>query len=202
MEGVKRVASVSSTKNRQMAIAQARTLFVTEGLSGFSMRKVAKSLEMSLGHLQHYFPTRDDLLIAMLEHTAATYITTYEEISHSPASSPQSRLESVLRYLLEDIDAPEIRVFFFEVWPVTIRNATVAAIMQEVYQKNLAGLTAFVRDVRTDLPEIEVEHLTRHVLCLLDGLQLYQSAVRCQGVEVEAIKERAFDAAIRMIVSH
>jgi len=62
--------------SRTRILATARDTLATRGLEGFVMREIAKRAVMQLGNLQYYFPTRGDLLEAVIrtefEHNLAT----------------------------------------------------------------------------------------------------------------------------------
>ena len=48
-------------------MALARSVLVEEGLDRFVLRHIAARAGMTVGNLQYYFPTRDDLLAAVVE---------------------------------------------------------------------------------------------------------------------------------------
>ena len=53
--------------SRARILATAREILADSGLERFAMREIAKRADMGLGNLQYYFPTRDDLLEAVIE---------------------------------------------------------------------------------------------------------------------------------------
>ena len=57
----------------QKILEAARHLFIYEGYSAFSMRKIAKEAHISLSNLQHYFASKDDLFRAIMEHELIRY---------------------------------------------------------------------------------------------------------------------------------
>ena len=52
---------------RQAILAAARDLFVTEGFSNVSMRKIAERIEYSPAAIYSYFPSKDDIFFALAE---------------------------------------------------------------------------------------------------------------------------------------
>ena len=55
----------TSSKVSQI-LNSAESILRDHGDHGMTMRKVAQGAGISLGHLQHYFPTKNDLLIAII----------------------------------------------------------------------------------------------------------------------------------------
>ncbi|MBN7797587.1 TetR/AcrR family transcriptional regulator [Parahaliea mediterranea] len=57
--------SEKGRQRRARVLAEAKRILLEEGMDGLALRKVAKQIDIKLGHLQYYFPTRDDLLEAI-----------------------------------------------------------------------------------------------------------------------------------------
>lgn len=60
----------SREQQREMAIAAAELLLIREGLSGFSMRKVAQAIGYTVGQLYLLFRNQDELFVVLNERTA------------------------------------------------------------------------------------------------------------------------------------
>ncbi len=59
------------------------------GNAGFALRRVASDVGIHLATLQHYFPTREDLLRAASETVATRYLTLYESVVDDDDLSPE-----------------------------------------------------------------------------------------------------------------
>lgn len=57
--------SEKGRQRRARVLAEAKRILLEEGMDSLALRKVAKQIDIKLGHLQYYFPTRDDLLEAI-----------------------------------------------------------------------------------------------------------------------------------------
>jgi len=60
--------SKKGQKQRWAIMAIAKHVIVTEGMESLILRQIAAKADMELGNLQYYFPTRDDLLEAIVRH--------------------------------------------------------------------------------------------------------------------------------------
>jgi AcrR family transcriptional regulator len=68
--------SNTTTKGYERSVAildAARAILATEGYAGLSMRCVAQRVGVSLSNVQHYYPSRDALIEALLEQTFTDY---------------------------------------------------------------------------------------------------------------------------------
>lgn len=63
----KRGPYAKTAARRRHIIDAAREVFAARGYHGSSLREVSARAEMSLSNLTHHFPTKEDLLVAVLE---------------------------------------------------------------------------------------------------------------------------------------
>ncbi|WP_285320858.1 TetR/AcrR family transcriptional regulator [Pseudarthrobacter sp. lyk4-40-TYG-27] len=168
-----REPGVQENGRKEAIVQAARSLFVSEGYSAFSMRSVAKSQGISLGHLQHFFHTKTDLLWAILEYTTETYVRAYESFIRSLPDSPEERFRGVVQYLLDDVRNAEVTAFFVEWWPVTLRDASARELLRRLYKRNMDDFSRFIGDARPDLAPWKVQSLALQVMALIDGILIY-----------------------------
>lgn len=87
-------------------------LVAERGLEAVSVRTVASAAGVSIGAVQHYFPTKDAMLLAAHEHANAE-VSARAEAAAADAASPREALRAILLSLLPGDDASRriIRVF-------------------------------------------------------------------------------------------
>ncbi|WP_025596538.1 TetR/AcrR family transcriptional regulator [Burkholderia sp. WSM2230] len=122
-------------------------VFASEGNAGFTQRRVAAEAQIRLGTLQHYFGSRDALLLATIEEVARRYLEQYRLLSHDPALSPGARLEAVLDDVFDALtDANNVvSPFAFECWCLAEHQPAVRDLMTRVskdFQALFSGLVA------------------------------------------------------------
>lgn len=61
-----------TARRRQEIIAAATSVFATQGYHGGSLRDISRRLDLSLSSVVHHFPSKDELLIAVLENAVHT----------------------------------------------------------------------------------------------------------------------------------
>src|SRR4029079_16348528 len=112
-------------------VKAAKQVFLRETDSGFSLRNVAKEAGLSLGAVQHFYPTRDKLMAAMLEFVVNEYEAAYERVFTGLPFNGEARLMGIVEYLALDITRAETRQFFFALWAFVCRNKSVASLLEE-----------------------------------------------------------------------
>ncbi|MDR3417812.1 MAG: WHG domain-containing protein [Nevskia sp.] len=84
----------SREQQRQMALDAADALIAAEGLTGFSMRKVAQAIGYTVGNLYLLFDNQDDLLAEVSLRTADA-MHEYLVTAASKARTPLGRLQAI-----------------------------------------------------------------------------------------------------------
>jgi AcrR family transcriptional regulator len=177
-------------ETRRALLATSREQFVQHGYAAFSLRSVAKAAGVSLGHLQHFFPTKNALVTAMLSDASADYLRTYDTYTRSLDLQPWSRLEAVLRYLLDDARNPETVRFFVELWAVTNHDDDAHDVLRTHYLRNRQSFWPLVREVRPDLTDETAEALALQIIAMVDGLIVFAHSERPSPAAFDTVARR------------
>jgi AcrR family transcriptional regulator len=154
-------------------VKAAKRVFLRATDSGFSMRNVAKEAEMSMGAVQHFFPTRDELMAAMLEYVVNEYEAAYERVFSELPFNGEARLLGVIDYLALDLTRPQTRQFFFALWALSCHSPFAAALVEKMYSHHRRNLAAFVGAARPALSEEKCLEAAVQIAALIDGLMLF-----------------------------
>jgi AcrR family transcriptional regulator len=154
-------------------VKAAKRVFLRATDSGFSMRNVAKEAEMSMGAVQHFFPTRDELMAAMLEYVVNEYEAAYERVFSELPFNGEARLLGVIDYLALDITRPQTRQFFFALWALSCHSSFAAELVEKMYSHHRRNLAAFVGAARPALSEAQCLEAAVQIAALIDGLMLF-----------------------------
>ncbi|MDE1180039.1 MAG: TetR/AcrR family transcriptional regulator [Paraburkholderia sp.] len=141
-------------------------VFASEGNVGFTQRRVAAEAQIRLGTLQHYFGSRDTLLIATIEEVARRYLEQYRSISSDASLSASARLEAVLDDVFDALTDSDnvVSPFAFECWCLAEHQPAVRDLMVEVSKEFQALFSGLVAQINDTLPVEE---------CRLRGALLY-----------------------------
>jgi AcrR family transcriptional regulator len=148
-------------------------LFIREGGAAFTARGVAKEAGGSLGAVQHFYPTKDLLLAAMLEQVLAGYADNYEKVSAQLPFNGEARLLAAIEFLVADAWKPDTRRFFFNLYALSCNNAFAARRMNEVFAHHRRRIAGYIGAARPHLSEQECFDLALQIAALLEGLLIY-----------------------------
>lgn len=120
---------MNATSRRQQLVDAAFRQIAERGFEGLRTRDVANEVGVNIATLHYYFPTKEALIGAVLQHAMDRFRTTLE-----PHGSPDSQLRNYLRATRKLLrDEPELGVVMSELALRSVRDAGTRKIMEEVY---------------------------------------------------------------------
>lgn len=156
---------------RAEILDQAISLFGEAGYRGSSLRELAGRCGLSHTGLLHYFPAKESLLLAVLEHR--------DEVDNARLPGAGTAL-AVLRGLVELAALNATRPGIVELFAVLSAEATAAdhpahAYFVQRYRTTVRTVQRAYEQLRADgslRPEVEPGAAARQLVALMDGLQI------------------------------
>jgi AcrR family transcriptional regulator len=160
-------------QRRAQIIDAVLELFAQQGDRGFSLQEIADRVGLSLPGLLHYFGSREELLLAVLERRDTLET---EDLTAGDGAEVQSPGEAVVRTVRHNMTQPGlVKLFVALSAAATEPQHHAHAFFAERY-RNLAetiktGLESGQGSgaTRTD---VDAEHMARLLLAISDGLQI------------------------------
>jgi AcrR family transcriptional regulator len=157
---------------RRDILDQATALFGEAGYRGTSLREIAARCDLSHPGLLHHFPTKESLLLAVLEHR--------DEVDQERVSAGGPRGAAALLRLVELVALNATRRGIVELFTVLSAEATAADhpahhYFVERYRTLVAELTTAYAQARASgnlRPGVDPEPAARELVALMDGLQI------------------------------
>lgn len=125
-----RVSDEHLAARRQQILDAARVCFTRNGFHATSMHDVIAEAGLSVGAVYRYFKSKDDLVIAI-----ASQIV--DDVASGIRATPALPLEQAIDRVLDDFEprlGPDgVFRLAMQVWAESLRNPTLAALVQQVY---------------------------------------------------------------------
>lgn len=152
---------------RGRILETARRMLIADGYDGVVMRNVAAAADMTLGNLQHYFPTREALLAAVVSAEAESDLADIRRLRER-ADDPQTLLRTTVQTLIrkwrgESGKVTSLLGFLAQHLPV-FRD-----MYRDVYEAFYRELALTIAALDGDVGEREALRRARLVTALLDG---------------------------------
>lgn len=161
----------------------AEEVLVTKGNANAAMRDFAAAAGVRIGHLQHYFPTRSDLIRAVLERALERSLRRLEETAGfdlgSDASGTLSRDDSgrlLTALLLEHSELADVRMHL-EIWALAASDDQAAGALRSFYHQYAAHVQGVVRRGRPELSEPSLRGVVAAIVSLFEGATVTRSDI-------------------------
>ncbi len=131
------------TTQRQHILSTALSLMATQGVDGTSMRNLAAATGLNVASLYHYFPSKRDLLVAVLEERGFVDdpAASQPSLSRDPAAGLGDLLNDILQSMLEVEEF--IRLMMGEVMR---GDDTAYAVGNDLFAATQASLEVWLRE--------------------------------------------------------
>ncbi|WP_240506878.1 TetR/AcrR family transcriptional regulator [Thermoactinospora rubra] len=183
---------------RHALLDVAERILIDQGNARLSMRAVAAAAGVQLGHLQYYFPTRADLIHAVLTRALQRSLERLARVTHAPADAPLEGdpTKLVMALLTEHADQRLTRLFT-EIWALAARDDAIAAVTRAFYRDYIDHVASIIH--RT-VPG-QSEHLYRAraetLVMLIEGAALFRAGIT--GVRSEATDTHLAKTALHLL---
>jgi AcrR family transcriptional regulator len=168
-----RAGAVSSEDSgpspRARLIATARRLFCQEGVRAVGIDRVLAESGVAKMTLYHYFPSKDQLIVACLEEHEREFLQLWETEAGAPGTAAGDKLRNLLRFVARRTSDPTYQGCFFlntaHAFPEHDHPARVTSV---THKKSVAALIfQLCKDAKAKRPEL----LSRHLVLLMNGAQ-------------------------------
>jgi AcrR family transcriptional regulator len=172
----------------QRLLDAAREVLIRDGSAAFSMRNVAQEAQLRLATVQYYFPTRDDLVRAMMRDTESRYRVAYQKSLAGVAANPLERFKAILRFNLKDVADPATRRWIIQMWALlNTLDAQSGTLLDEFYDMDISGLGMYIADLCPDTPAAEIRRRATLLAAMLEGLVVVRGAHSPRPAELKRL---------------
>ncbi|MFE7316037.1 TetR/AcrR family transcriptional regulator [Streptomyces sp. NPDC057555] len=193
---------------RTSLLDAAEAVLVAKGNAEASLRAIAGEAGVRVGHLQHYFPTRAELVKAVLERalerslerlaeTTGLRVRQEDPPAVDGAEGGRADAAEVVAVVLAEQEDPRLVRLYVEVWALAARDDDIAAVVQEFYRKYVAHVEAFVRQGRPEWTAEVCRARAETFVALVEGAALMRSGIA--GSRTSAMDEQLVRQAVGLL---
>ncbi|MBG0831830.1 TetR/AcrR family transcriptional regulator [Planomonospora sp. ID67723] len=172
-------STAKGDNRRQNLLDVTEHILVTRGNAELSLRAVATAAGVRLGHLQHYFPTRGELIHAVLNRVLERSLRQVADLmgpqdaigvrSHEPVQ--------LIQVLLTQQQDDRLVRLFTEVWALAAHDASAAGAVRAFYRDYVGHVAAFVQQRDPVLTPQVCQARAETFVMLIEGAALFRSGI-------------------------
>ena len=196
------MAKNEQTKDRKTELVEAAAgLLAQHGEAGFNLRDVANAVGIKLASLQYHFPTKADLVSAILQRTLETYLEEIEADLAALGGDPETQLEAAFRTLsrLDELDDVEVRLEI-HLWSMAQNDPSVHAALQSYHRFYIGKLTSLIVAARPEIGPDQARKRAVLIASMQEGSMLFTDQ-GTTGVPHKAIREQVFRVTLEIAMA-
>jgi AcrR family transcriptional regulator len=167
---------------REALLEAAERVLVTSGNASATMRNFAAAANVRIGHLQHYFPTRSDLMQAVLERVLLRSLTWMRESTGIDLAggndAPITREETarIVSSLMQQQRDPNTVRLYIEIWAMAASDSDIAAVLRDFYRQYAQLVRLIVKRAQPEMETAAQQARANSIVAILEG-----AAIVCAG---------------------
>lgn len=140
-----------------------------DGISNFSLRKVADNAGVRLHTVQYHFQSKDHLLFETINARLSEYTTRYHNIAHHPDWSAKKKISLIIDDTFGDELKPEIAAFFFDAFALGSKNPQIKQLLDTIYADYLNAIQTIIESIDST-PKHDSVNLAMVLTSLFEGM--------------------------------
>lgn len=188
----------SSQKRRSEILRSALDLLIDGGFEELALRKVAEAAGIHLKTLQHYFPTKEILIQAVLEYADAQYDRTYQTFGFESSEYPALHFEKYIRFLIEDTKDRKTAGFFYQLWARANIDPQTNDVMHKMYAHHSRNIERTMVPLCPEMPEEVRYKRAVMIAAMIEGMMLFIGHGKNRPPGTEGIEAQVLEQAKRL----
>lgn len=181
-------------KSREDRIAEilavATAIFINEGYSELTLRRVAKDVGIRLSTVQYYFESKDELLDSLLRARIDSYRTSLARFKEDAEGNSEQLLSSYILYLLSVADEKETCGFFTQLWAMGFQNDVSRGQLAYMYETHREDLAMLIQAIIPVLSKLECLKRATIISSMIEGSLIHMGYGLPRKPEFEGVRER------------
>lgn len=171
----------------------ARDIFMEQGYSSLTMRKVAAKANISIGNLNYYYRTKEDLLRDLIDYVIIPYLEEFDRAREHAGELPEKQIRAVLKFWIDDLATPETTAFFPECWALANHNPFVANLMDDMYSRARESLNELIPQINPTLTHKESEQIALYMCASMEGLTIFAGHEKPWSAQLGTLKRMSIN---------
>lgn len=182
----------------QRIVQAAQDSLSGDGIRDFTMRGIAKRAELRLANVQYYFPTMNDLILALIDFIVERYREAYAQIAKDELA-PRDHLRMIVELNLEDITNISTRRLFINLWPLLETESDFTGdLTHKLYSVQFDLLKQRILAIHPSLPTEEAVRRAKVISALIEGLFVTLPPTRESQDSITDIRGRVLDLCLKI----
>lgn len=191
------MAARSRNKDTVNAILGAAIrILALEGYTRFTLRNIAKRVGLRLAAVQHYYPTKKDMLRAAIKGSIKQWDEPVSRLMLLPRRSARSRLQAVIKLHLGSCLDDLTGGFFVALWALAAQDPDALDLLNDTYRTAVERFTRLIMEANPGLVSGEATLRAIQILSLLEGTTITAGPRKQYAAAIRQLEKRLVETAL------
>ena len=181
--------------SKRAVLAAAAEVMVEDGYAAFSMNRVASRAGMRLANVQYYFPTRHELVHALLSDIFARFRESVPVGAPGESLTVAQQLDRMLDWIMQSNADPADCAVVWSAWAIAAHDPKVNEILDQWYVEYRGFFYDLIRRAQPRVPARKAHRLAAMCAAVLEGSSLQIGAGKKSRPEL-----KGFDADVKDMI--
>lgn len=159
--------------NFNQIVQAAEKVLIEHGHAALTLRRVADECGLRVGHISYYFPSKHQLIRALLESLIASYQGDLAEIEAANAEDAEAMLTSLMIYWMKGNETIKTSRTFVEIWSMGNSDPHVREEITKFYSRGRGRFSSIFAIINPKLNETELDALAVFTISMLEGIMVF-----------------------------
>jgi AcrR family transcriptional regulator len=160
----------------------ASRVLIDYGYAEFTVRRVAEVVGMTVGNLTYHFPSKRELLRALIVKLLADYNNRFGDFLSAPTTSASPGLEPLIRWAFTDTIAVETVHTMRELWAIALHDAVIKSAIDDFYDQMMVNLVQMLQQMRPRVSVRTIRELVQFMTIMAEGTNVFFGTRRVRAV--------------------
>lgn len=154
-------------------IRAAETVLVEKGHAALTLRRISDECGLKVGNLSYYFPTKQDLVKALLERLMVTYQDDLGQIEIHDKTDAEALLTSVVFYWMRENQTRHASRLWIELWSMANNDPYIREEVDRSYGRGFARFQRILSGINPELSGDDLDAMSLFAISLVEGLMVF-----------------------------
>jgi AcrR family transcriptional regulator len=191
------MAARSRNKDTVDAILSAAIrILALEGYTRFTLRNIAKRVGLRLAAVQHYYPTKKEMLRAAIRGSIKQWDEPVSRLMLLPRRGAKPRLQAVIRLHLGSCIDDLTGGFFVALWALAAHDPDAMELLNDTYRVAVERFATLIMEEKPALDAGEATLRAIQILSLLEGTTITAGPRKQYAATMRSLEKRLVQTAL------
>ena len=187
----------SGKRTREEILRAAKHVLATDGYARFTLRRVASEAGLTVGNLAYHYPSKRELVRALIMLLIAEYRVQVEaHMRTTPSGSPRA-FKSLVAWLMQDSVSTETSRLFREFWTIALHDPFIAKAIDTFYAEVQETAATHLRQNFPSLPNATVREIVQLMGIISEGSNVLYGTARAPTAPFARVSRLACSLLVR-----